>query len=92
MRDVTPLIVRCRCRTGLPADDFRAWLERHHGEAATPTRFTVVEPAAPEGALWIVEVDVDGDPAAAGRDAGVAELLTDLRLLGLDPAVYVPAR
>jgi hypothetical protein len=85
---VSQILVRCRSRTELPVEEFRSWLERRP-DAARPARLTVVRPDAPDGATWLVEVDV-GDRPVQPLDRDVGELVTDLRLLGLDPAVFVP--
>lgn len=85
---VSQILVRCRSRTELPVEEFRSWLERRP-DAARPARLTVVRPDAPDGATWLVEVDV-GDRPVEPLDRDVGELVTDLRLLGLDPAVFVP--
>ncbi len=78
---VPQIFVRCTRRQDLTVEELRSWLRRRRG-AATTVRLTV---AGPQAASLLLEVEAD--------DAGaVDDLVTDLRLLGLGPAVVEPRR
>jgi hypothetical protein len=90
------LLVLCRSPYHLPGEDAEAWLKdelevvlRHDGvEDATLTRLTNPSAQWPRSFDWLIEFRLSGLASTAmGRGGACGELLADLRLLGMTPAV-----
>ncbi len=93
---VARLLVVCRHPYHLPRDDAQAWLRaeleavvhRDGLDGATITRLGNPSAAWPRDFDWLIEFRLDAGlfAAALGRGGACAELLADLRLLGMAPA------
>jgi hypothetical protein len=94
---VARLLVLCRHPYHLRREEEQAWL-RHEIEqvvrhddmgGATLTRLGDPSPQFSRSFDWLVELSLDEElyTAALGRGGACAELLADLRLLGMAPAV-----
>jgi hypothetical protein len=91
------LAIRCHPRVPVSADELQAWLERQvkelRAEAPRATvrlsRLTQGGPSAELDIGWLVELEVGEDePLLAGHR--LADALTDMRLLGLQPTLLAP--
>ena len=88
------LVIRCRPLGPIHSDEIDAWLRaelnrlREHAPHAA-LRLLRTRQALPSGdadAGWLIELDgAGGEPAL--DDDGLARILRDLRLLGLQPMV-----
>jgi hypothetical protein len=94
-RCVESILIYCRPRGSARADTLRAWLEHQAADlAARPgvRRAVVVHLSTPAPDSrrhlgWVVECEIpDAGDASAGS---LRELLTDMRLVGLAPVVFV---
>jgi hypothetical protein len=91
------ILIRCTGGTDIPADALAGWLEPQGARIDDQVRVTAlglagVAPVDEFGARpagWLVEVDV-ADGKVAHAEALLAEILSDMRLLGLRPALFVP--
>jgi hypothetical protein len=90
------ILIRCTGRTDIAADALAGWLEPQRSGIHNKLRVTALRLASVEHvqefsghpAGWPVELDVaDGDLADA--ENFLAEILGDMRLLGLRPAVFI---
>jgi hypothetical protein len=87
------ILIRCTGGTDIPADALADWLEPQVSRIDNKVRVTAlrlehVDDFSGHPAGWLVELDVaDGDLAHA--EDSLAEILTDMRLLGLRPAVFL---
>jgi hypothetical protein len=87
------LAIRCQPIAPISADELQGWLvlEMHELRAAVPratvrlSRLTQEAPNADHEIGWLVELEV-----AEGEDR-LADALRDMRLLGLEPSLLVPA-
>jgi hypothetical protein len=94
---VARLLVLCRHPYHLHRDDAQGWLRaeleavvRRDGlEGATLTRLSNPSAEWVRDFDWLVELRLDEGlyAAALGRGGACAELLADLRLLGMEPAI-----
>ena len=82
------LLIRCSLHARLSEDEFRDWVHGRRRELVQEPAIAEVEAAPLEGATWVVGLEVSS-PAAETDDA-VTELISDLRLLGLEPMVFRP--
>jgi hypothetical protein len=92
------LAIRCQPIAPISADELQGWLvlEMHELRAAVPratvrlSRLTQEAPNADHELGWLVELEVaEGEPPL-GEDR-LADALRDMRLLGLEPSLLVPA-
>jgi hypothetical protein len=91
------LAIRCHPRAPVSLDELEGWLEQQVDElrAAAPgailrlLRLTQGGPASQLEIGWLVELELaDGAPLLAGPR--LADSLTDMRLLGLQPTLLAP--
>lgn len=90
------ILIRCTGGTDIPADALAGWLEPQLSRidddvCVTALRLASVEHVDefighPTG--WLVELDVAGGHLKRAEDF-LAEILSDMRLLGLRPAVFI---
>jgi hypothetical protein len=90
------ILVYCRPRSDATAQTLRAWLEQQAVRlSADPgvRRTTVVglagQSTTDTGNVWLLECEFTGLNGAAER---LGPLLTDMRLVGLQPTVFVAER
>jgi hypothetical protein len=92
------LAIRCQPIAPISADELQGWLEleMHELRAQVPrvtvrlSRLTQGGPIADLDFGWLVELEVaEGEPPL-GHDR-LADALRDMRLLGLEPKLLVPA-
>jgi hypothetical protein len=92
------LAIRCQPIAPVSADDLQGWLELelHELRAALPrgtVRLSRLTQGAPNADLeigWLVELEVTEGEPPLGEDC-LADALRDMRLLGLEPKLLVPA-
>jgi hypothetical protein len=93
------LAIRCQPIAPISARELQGWLEleMHELRAAVPrgtVRLSRLTQGAPNADLeigWLVELEVaEGEPPL-GHDR-LADALRDMRLLGLEPKLLVPAQ
>jgi hypothetical protein len=92
------LAIRCQPIAPISADELQGWLEleMHELRAAVPrgtvrlSRLTQGGPNADFDIGWLVELEVAEDEPPLGHDR-LADALRDMRLLGLEPKLLVPA-
>jgi hypothetical protein len=92
------LAIRCQPIAPVSADDLQGWLELelHELRAALPrgtVRLSRLTQGAPNADLeigWLVELEVTEGEPPLGEDR-LADALRDMRLLGLEPKLLVPA-
>jgi hypothetical protein len=97
-RVMASILIRCTGGTDIPADALAAWLEPQITRIDNNVRVTALRLASVEHvdefsghpAGWLVELDVADHQAAHSEDF-LAEILGDMRLLGLRPAVFAPS-
>ena len=89
------IAIRCRPRDAGAAAELEGWLRTETdrlGSAPSPASASLLRlGSAGDGggdAGWLVELEV-ADRAGPDLDAQLAPVLTDMRLLGLDPTVLV---
>jgi hypothetical protein len=91
------LAIRCHPRVPVPTDELEQWLERQVNQirAESPqgtvrlSRLTQGLPNVDIDIGWLVELELpDGDPLLT-RDR-LAAMLSDMRLLGLQPTLLTP--
>lgn len=90
------LVIRCD-RRGAPSDELEQWLEqqvgrlvRHEDEHARVSRVTRQSAGEEQEVGWLVEIERDGPATPAIDRETLADLLRDMRLVGLEPSVLVP--
>ena len=89
--------IRCHRCVPLSADELERWLHGQIGElrAAAPeatvrlSRLTQDSPSSTLEIGWIVEVELPEDSPLLG-DGHLADLIRDLRLVGLQPTLLEP--
>jgi hypothetical protein len=87
------ILIRCTGGTDIPADALADWLELRLPRIDNKIRVTAlrlehVDDPSGHRVGWLVELDVaDGDLAHA--EDFLAEILGDMRLLGLRPSVFI---
>ncbi len=87
------ILIRCTGGSDIPADALADWLEPQLSRIDNKIRVTAlklehVDDFSGHPAGWLVELDAaDGDLAHA--EDFLAEILSDMRLLGLRPAVFI---
>jgi hypothetical protein len=92
-RGMASILIRCTGGTDIPADALADWLEPQLSRIDNKVRVTAlrlehVDDFSGHPAGWLVELDVaEGDLAHA--EDFLAQILTDMRLLGLRPAVFI---
>lgn len=91
------LVIRCD-RRGAPSDELEQWLEqqagrlaRHDDERARVSRVTRQSAGEEQEVGWLVEIEREGAAAPTVDRETLAELFRDMRLVGLQPRVLVPA-
>jgi hypothetical protein len=92
------LAIRCQPIAPVSADELQGWLELevHELRAAVPrgtvrlSRLTQEAPTADLEIGWLVELEVPEGEPPPGEDR-LADALRDMRLLGLEPKLLVPA-
>jgi DNA-binding MarR family transcriptional regulator len=90
------ILIRCTGGTDIPADALAGWLEPQISRIDNQVRVTALRLAALEHvdefsaqpAGWLVELDV-ANGQVGHAEVFLAEILSDMRLLGLRPAVFV---
>jgi hypothetical protein len=90
------ILIRCTGETDVPADALAGWLEPQLSRIDNEVRVTALRLASVEHvdeftghpAGWLVEFDVAGGHLEHAEDF-LAEILSDMRLLGLRPAVFI---
>ena len=93
------LLVLCQHPDHLPHEEAEAWLGQEvesvlGNEELREARLTRLGPASPQGASsfdWLVEfpLEAGSDSAALQRGGALSDLIGDLRLLGMAPAVLL---
>jgi hypothetical protein len=92
------IAIRCQPRVPVAADEIEGWLEleMHELRKAAPhgtvrlSRLTQRGPSTNPDFGWLVELEFDeGEPLLA--EHRLADALRDMRLLGLQPTLLVPA-
>jgi hypothetical protein len=92
------IAIRCQPRVPVAADEIEGWLEleMHELRKAAPhgtvrlSRLTQRGPSTNPDSGWLVELEFDeGEPLLA--EHRLADALRDMRLLGLQPTLLVPA-
>ena len=93
--DPPRLLIRCAAPRAEDREDIERWLaSRVRGLAGERARIYHFAPprgdVAPDGRgeAWVVEFGVAGETAPPGT---IPALLADMRMLGLDPAVFAPS-
>jgi hypothetical protein len=90
-------MIRCRPCVPVDADELELWLERQvddlsaeaPGASVRLSRLTQTRPDANLDVGWLIELELDeGEPLLAGRR--LADVLRDMRLLGLQPTLLAP--
>jgi hypothetical protein len=93
------LALRCHPFVPVSAGELEGWLERLvqdlHPDAGRGTvhlsRLTQGGPSADLDTGWLIELELpENDPMLAGER--LAEVLRDMRLLGLQPTLLTPSR
>lgn len=89
------LVIRCD-RRGAPSDELEQWLEQQAGrlarrddERARVSRVTSQSAGEEQQVGWLLEIERDGPSAPAIDRETLADLLRDMRLVGLEPRVLV---
>ena len=88
------LAIRCQPRVPVLADELEQWLEREVHDLRTQAphatiRLSRLTQGLPSAIGWLVELELaDGEPLLA--DDRLADALTDMRLLGLQPTLLSP--
>lgn len=93
LRAMSRLVIRCD-RRGASSDELEAWLEqeagrlaRHDDQRARVSRLTRQRAGEEQDVGWLVEIErADSGVPAVDHDA-LADLLRDMRLVGLEPRV-----
>jgi hypothetical protein len=91
-----PIAIRCHPCTPVEPDEIQRWLERElsrvrdkaGGGAVRLLRLTQDLPSGEYPIGWLVEIDVDDDVFDSAR---LAEVMSDMKLLGLQPTVLESA-
>jgi hypothetical protein len=89
------LAIRCQPRVPVSADDLEQWLEHQVNDlrAQAPQgtiRLSRLTQGLPSPIGWLVELELaEEEPLLAGDR--LADALTDMRLLGLQPTLLGPA-
>jgi hypothetical protein len=90
---MSSILVYCRPPSEARAETLRAWLEQQAARLSADAdvrRTAVVHVAGQSGAVtgngWLLECEFTGPNGAAER---LRPLLTDMRLVGLQPTVFV---
>jgi hypothetical protein len=86
------LLISFRRPTSLPSEDLSSWLASQRRAFALLAGRLAAEPATSDAAgagSSLLQVSL---PAGTGRtaDARITELLTDMRMLGLNPQIVAP--
>lgn len=100
---MSSLVIRARSCTPASSAELTDWLEEKLAELREDRPELIVRMALlardlPDATFddgWLIEVELQGkEPAGpfASMMASVAELLRDMRILGLDPILLVPVR
>jgi hypothetical protein len=90
------ILIRCTGGTDIPADALAGWLEPQLARIDGKVRVTAlrlasveyVEGCSAHPAGWLFELDVSDGDLPDAEDL-LAEILSDMRLLGLRPAVFI---
>jgi hypothetical protein len=88
------LAIRCHPRVPVAADELEQWLEQQVNDlrAQAPhgtIRLSRLTQGLPSAIGWLIELELaDGEPLLA--DDRLADALTDMRLLGLQPTLLTP--
>ena len=88
------ILIYCRPRGDGRGHTLRAWLEHQAAELSTRpgvqrtavVHLTSPDPSSPRDLGWVLECEL-ANPGSARADA-LRELLTDMRLVGLEPVVF----
>jgi hypothetical protein len=88
------ILIYCRPRGDRRGHALRAWLEHEAAElSARPgvqrtavVHLTTPDPSSPRDLGWLVECEIANDGGA--RTETLGGLLTDMRLVGLEPVVF----
>ncbi|HET7574681.1 MAG TPA: hypothetical protein VFJ99_06150 [Solirubrobacterales bacterium] len=97
------LVIRCRSCTPASAAELTDWLEAKLAELRERTpqllvRLTRLAQDLPEATVedgWLIEVESQGERPEEPFTTSMASLeaiLSDMRILGLDPTLLVPVR
>jgi hypothetical protein len=95
------LVIRCRSCTPASAAELTDWLEAkvaelREGAPHLLVRLTRLAQDLPEATVddgWLIEVELQGerpDEPFTALMASLTEILSDMRILGLDPTLLVP--
>ena len=89
------LTIRCQPRVPVSAEELEVWLERQVSElrAQAPRgtiRLSRLTQGLPSAIGWLIELQLaDEEPLLDG--GRLADAMTDMRLLGLQPTLLAPA-
>jgi hypothetical protein len=89
------ILIYCRPRNGTHAHTLRAWLERQAAALSarpeigrsTVVGLTTAGPDGPREHGWLLDCELVD--AACPPSAALRELLTDMRLVGFDPIIFM---
>jgi hypothetical protein len=89
------LAIRCLPRVPVDTDDIELWLQRElqmvrgslPGGIVRLSRLTQTLPTTEINVGWLFELEVNDDDERLSLAERITPLLTDLRLLGLQPAL-----
>jgi hypothetical protein len=93
------LAIRCLPRVPVATEDLEHWLEQELEELRLRapegtirlSRLTQELPSGEVGIGWLIELELPGDQPLLEPE-GLARVLRDLRLLGVQPTVLAPRR
>ena len=91
--------IRCLPRVPVATEDLEHWLEQELGQLRQRapegtirlSRLTQELPSAEVGIGWLIELELRDDQPLL-ESGGLARVLRDLRLLGLQPTLLTPRR
>ena len=83
------LLIRCSLHAALSHEAFGDWVRARRDELLEASSVEDLHAARLDETSWVLSLDVGEASDAAAEE--VHMLVGDLRLLGLEPAVYSPA-
>jgi hypothetical protein len=98
-RAMVPFAIRCLPRVPVATEDLERWIEQELDElrllaprsTIRLSRLTQDLPSIEVGIGWLIELELPDDQTLF-ESKGLARLVRDLRLLGLQPTLLVPPR